>query len=56
MIDLTTRCECEPFTDEQYHETDWFDCPKAGHEEGCYGETCLDCGKLTYLDCEDYYA
>jgi hypothetical protein len=33
------------------HETEWLDCDKSGHEEGCYILHCLTCSLYDY-DCE----
>jgi hypothetical protein len=48
MAKLDTLIKCECVGENAY----WVDCPKKGHEEGCYASMCLYCGEYEYADCE----
>lgn len=47
-METLTLVKCECVGENSY----WQDCPKQGHEEGCYGSVCLMCGEFEYVDCE----
>lgn len=45
-MDTLVKCECGNV------DTTWVDCPKEGHEEGCFGTVCVKCDHFAHLDCE----
>jgi hypothetical protein len=45
----TKLVKCECVGENAY----WVDCPKIGHEEGCYASVCLMCGEYEHTDCEE---
>jgi hypothetical protein len=47
---MTDKCVCPDEVIEKVWE--WSDCPKVGHEEGCYVVRCIACGYYS-ADCQD---